>query len=384
MKFLPLTLRNLMRRPFRTILTFGATTVSFLLFGVLMILRVAFTMGVEVAGADRLMMTNKMSIIQPLPISYLERIKPVDNVSLVTHQSWFGGIYQDPKNNVFEFAVDPETWTKMYPEFKVPPNEFKAWLADRQGAVVGKDLAARFGWKIGDTIPIKGTFNRPKGGDGVTWQFHVVGIYDGDKGVDKTQFLFRYDYLDENRTLGTGATGWYLIKVADPSRSAETAKKIDSMFENSAFETKTATEKAVAQAFANQVGNIGAIVNAIAAVVLFIVLLIAASQMSLSIRERTRELGALKAIGFTDGIVLTLVLVESVTLSVLAGALGLGLAWLISLGGDPTGGLMPIWMFQPRDMILGLGLAVLLGVIAGTMPAVGAMRLQIATALRRS
>jgi hypothetical protein len=243
MKFLPLTLRNLMRRPFRTILTFGATAVSFLLFGVLMILKVAFTMGVEVAGVDRLMMTNKMSIIQPLPIAYLERIKAVDNVTLVTHQSWFGGIYQDPKNNVFEFAVDPPTWTQMYPEFKVPPKEFEAWLADRQGAVVGKDLAARFGWKIGDTIPIKGTFNRPKGGDGVTWQFHLVGIYDGDKSVDKTQFLFRYDYLDENRTLGTGVTGWYLIKVSDPSRSAETAKKIDSMFENSAFRNEDGDRK---------------------------------------------------------------------------------------------------------------------------------------------
>jgi putative ABC transport system permease protein len=384
MKFLPLTLRNLMRRPVRTILTFGATTVSFLLFGILMVLRVAFTLGVEVAGADRLMMTNKMSIIQPLPISYLDRIKTVDGVSLVTHQSWFGGIYQDPKNNVFEFAVDPPTWTQMYPEFKVPPDQMKAWLADRQGAVVGADLANRFGWKIGDTIPIQGTFNRPKGGDGVTWQFHLVGIYDGDKNIDKTQFLFRYDYLDENRTLGSGITGWYLIKVTDPSRSADIAKQIDSLFENSQFETKTATEKAVAQSFANQIGNIGFMVNAIASIVLFIVLLIAASQMALSIRERTREIGALKAMGFGDGLVLALVLIESVTLSVLAGGLGLGLAWLITLGGDPTGGMLPIWIFQKPDIALGFGLAVLLGVIAGAMPAVSAMRLQIATALRRS
>lgn len=384
MKFLPLTLRNMMRRPVRTILTFGATVVSFLLFGVLMILRVAFTMGVDVAGADRLMMTNKMSIIQPLPISYLDRIKTVEGVSLVTHQSWFGGIYQDPKNNVFQFSVVPESWAQMYPEFKVPPEQFKAWLSERQGAVVGRDLAARFGWKIGDTIPIQGTFNRPKGGDGVTWQFKLVGIYDGDKNVDKTQFLFRYDYLDENRTLGRGVTGWYLIKVADPARSADIAKAIDALFENSSFETKTATEKAMAQSFANQVGDIGAIVNAISAVVLCIVLLIAASQMSLSIRERTREIGALKALGFGDGLALTLVLIESVALSALAGAVGLGLAYLVSLGGDPTNGLMPIWVFRPQDIALGFGLAVLLGVIAGAMPAWGAMRLEIATALRRN
>lgn len=384
MKFFPLTLRNLMRRPVRTILTFGATVVSFLLFGVLMILRVAFTMGIDVAGADRLMMTNKMSIIQPLPVSYLERIKTVEGVSLVTHQSWFGGIYQDPKNNVFQFSVEPETWAQMYPEFKVPPDQFKAWLSERTGAVVGKDLANRFGWKVGDTIPIQGTFNRPKGGDGVTWQFKLVGIYDGDKNVDKTQFLFRYDYLDENRTLGRGVTGWYLIKVNDPARSPEIAKKIDALFENSSFETKTATEKAMAQSFANQVGNIGAIVNAISAVVLFIVLLIAASQMGLSIRERTREIGALKAMGFSNGLTLTLVLVESVLLSVLAGAVGLGLAYLLSLGGDPTGGLMPIWVFRPQDIVLGFGLALGLGVLAGLMPAMGAMRLQIATALRRN
>lgn len=384
MRYLPLIFRNLARRPVRTVLLFAAMVVSFLLFGVLMILRVAFTMGVEVAGVDRLMMTNKMSLIQPLPVSYLERVRAVEGVTLATHQSWFGGIYQDPANNVFQFSVEPETYLKMYPEFKLPPEQLKAWLMDRQGCVVGRDLANRFGWKIGDKIPIQGTFNRPKGGDGITWEFNVVGIYDGEQNVDKTQFLFRYDYLDENRTNGRGITGWYLIKVADPARSAEIAKSIDALFENSAFETKTSTEKAVAQGFANQVGNIGAIVNRISAVVLFIVLLIAASQMSLSIRERTREIGALKAMGFSDGLVLGLVLVESVTLSVLAGGIGIGLAWLFSLGGDPTGGLLPIFMLMPEHIALGLGLAVLLGVVAGTMPAMAAMRLQISTALRRN
>lgn len=384
MKYMSLTLRNLARRPVRTVLLFAAMVVSFLLFGVLMILRVAFTMGVEVAGVDRLMMTNKMSIIQPLPVSYLERIRAVDGVTLVSHASWFGGIYQDPSNNVFQFAVEPESYMQMYQEFRLPPDQMTAWLADRQGCIVGRDLANRFGWKVGDRIPIQGTFNRPKGGDGITWEFNIVGIYDGDQDVDKTQFLFRYDYLDENRTAPRGITGWYLIKVADPARSAEIAKRIDALFENSAFETKTSTEKAVAQSFANQVGDIGAIVNRISAVVLFIVLLIAASQMSLSIRERTREIGALKAIGFSDGLVMGLVLAESVTLSTIAGAIGLGLAWFISLGGDPTGGLLPIFMLMPQHVVLGLALAVLLGAIAGAMPAASAMRLQISAALRRS
>ena len=384
MKFLPLILRNMMRRPVRTILMFAATIVSFLLFGILMILRVSFTMGVDIAGVDRLMMTNKMSIIQPLPVSYLEKIRKVPGVTLVTHASWFGGIYQDPSTNVFEFAVEPTTYMAMYPEFELPADQMQAWLADKQGFIAGKALADRFGWKIGDKIPIQGTFNRPKGGDGKTWEFNLVGIYDGKDDVDKTQFLFRYDYLDENRTLGTGITGWYLIKVEDPSKSAEIAKTIDTMFENSAFESKTATEKAVAQGFANQVGNIGAIVRYISAVVLFIVLLIAASQMSLAVKERTNEIGALKAMGFTDGKVLTLVLVESMSIALLAGGIGLFFAWLISLGGDPTGGLLPIFTFKPQDIVLGVTLAALVGLLAGALPAVGAMRLTISDALRRS
>jgi putative ABC transport system permease protein len=383
MKFLPLTFRNLMRRPIRTILVFLATTVAFLLFGILMILKVAFSMGVEMAGADRLMMLNKMGFIQPIPISYIEKIRAVPGVKLVTHASWMGGIYQDPNNNVFQFAVEPDTYMAMYPEFKLPPEQMKAWLRDKQGFIAGKDLADRFGWKIGQKIPIQGTFNRPKSGDGVTWEFNLVGIYDGEPEIDKTQFLFRWDYLDENRTLGPGFVGWVLIKVDDPARAGEIAKRVDGMFENSSNETKTDTEGAMAQSFANQVGNIGAIVTGISAVVLFMVLLIAASQMSLAVRERTNEIGALKAIGFGDTQVLVLILVESMALSLTAGAVGLGIAWLLTLGGDPTGGFMPIWVLQPHYIALGFGLAALVGLVAGAIPAIGASRLPIAVALRR-
>jgi putative ABC transport system permease protein len=383
MKFLPLTFRNLMRRPIRTILVFLATTVAFLLFGILMILKVAFSMGVEVAGADRLMMINKMGFIQPIPVSYIEKIRAVSGVKLVTHASWFGGIYQDPSTNVFQFAVEPETYMAMYPEFKLPPDQMAAWLTDKQGFIAGKDLADRFGWKVGQKIPIKGTFNRPKGGDGVTWEFNLVGIYDGAPEIDKTQFLFRWDYLDENRTLAPGTVGWVLIKVEEPARAGELAKSIDGIFENSSNETKTDTEAAMAQSFANQVGNIGAIVTGISAVVLVMVLLIAASQMSLAVRERTNEIGALKAIGFGDTRVLVLILVESMALSLLAGGLGLGLAWLLTLGGDPTGGFMPIWVLRPEYIALGFGLAAAVGLIAGALPAVGASRLPISVALRR-
>ncbi len=383
MKFLPLIFQNLRRRPVRTTLTFLAAMVSFLLFGVLMILRLAFTMGVEVAGADRLMMTHKMSIIQPLPLSYLDKVRATPGVSLVSYSSWFGGIYQDPANNVFQFAVEPTTYMQMYPEFKLPPEQMEAWLKDRQGMIAGKDLADRFGWKIGQKIPIIATFNRPKDG-GTTWEFNLVGIYDGAEEVDKTQFLFRHDYLTENRIGGDGLTGWYLIKVADPAQSEAVSAAIDAQFANSPTETKTQTEQQMARGFANQVGNIGFIVTAIGAVVLVSILLIAASQMSLSVRERTSEIGALKAIGFTDGHVLRLLLAESLLIAVLAGATGLGLAWLVGQGGDPTGGLLPIFTLRPGDAAIGLALAAVVGVLAGMMPALAAMRLRISDALRRS
>ena len=383
MKYLPLIWRNLLRRKFRTTMTMLAILVSFLLFGMLMVLRLAFTAGVEIAGVDRLMMTHKVSIIQPLPIAYLPKIQSVPGVTLVSHASWFGGIYQDPSNNVFQFAVDPESYLKMYPEFKLPPDQMKAWLADKQGFIAGKDLANRFGWSLGDRIPIQGTFNRPKGGDGLTWDFNLVGIYDGDSSTDKTQFLFRYDYLDENRQAPPGLTGWYLIKVDDPSRSADIASQIDALFANSSFETKTSTEKALAQSFANQVGDIGGIMTRVAAVVLFIILLIAANQMWLAVRERTNELGALKAMGYPDRLILALVLAESMFMALVAGVVGLGLAYLLTLGGDPTGGFLPIFILRPRDLALGIGLAALVGLLAGAMPALAARRLRITDAMRR-
>ena len=383
MKFFPLIFKNLRRRPVRTTLTFLAATVAFLLFGVLMMLRLAFTMGVEIAGADRLMMTNKMSLIQPLPLSYADKVRAVQGVSLVTYSSWFGGYYQEPSTNVFQFAVEPESYLAMYPEFKLPPDQKAAWLADRQGCIVGSALARRFNWQIGDKIPIIATFNRPKGG-GDTWEFNLVGIYDGADDVDKTQFLFRHDYLEENRLGLQGVTGWYMIRIADPNNAESIASTIDGQFANSPFETKTQTEQQMARGFANQVGNIGLIVTYIAAVVLFTILLIAASQMSLAVRERTNEIGALKAIGFSDGLILTMVLAESVLIALLAGATGLGFAWLIGQGGDPTQGFLPIWTLRPVDIGIGLALATTLGVLAGTMPAMAAMRLRISDALRRS
>jgi putative ABC transport system permease protein len=381
MKFLPLLWSSLWRKKTRTIFTLLSVFVAFLLFGLLMTIRGAFTFGVDIAGVDRLVIIHKVSLIMPLPVSYKDRLKSTDGVAEVSHQTWFGGVYQDPSNFFAQMVVEPEPFMKIYPEFKIPPDQVKAWLADRQGAIVGADLAKRFGWKVGQRIPITGTIWQPK--QGQTWEFNIVGIYDGDAAVDKTQFFFRYDYLDENRRGGEGLVGWYVVKIADASKAHEMGATFDTMFANSSAETKTTTEKGFVEGFAKQVGDIGAIMVAILAAVLFTMLLVAANTMAQSVRERTSEVGVLKTLGFSNAAVLSLVLGESVLIAVLGGSLGLGLSWLIVQRGDPTNGMLPIFILPNRDVVIGAVMIVVLGVIAGALPAFNAMNLKITDALRR-
>jgi putative ABC transport system permease protein len=383
-KFLPLVWKGIWRRKIRTLFTLACVFIAFLLFGILMTIRTAFNIGVELAGVDRLVLIHKVSLIMPLPVSYKARIAAVPGVQSVTHNTWFGGVYKDPQNFFAQMAMEPETYFAMYPEFHLPPEQMKAWMADRQGAVAGKDLAARFGWKVGDRIPINGTIWRPKSGTGDTWEFNLVGIYDGAPAADKTNFFFRYDYLDENRRGGEGLVGWYIVKIDDPSRSVELAKTFDDMFANSPEETKTTTEKGFVESFAKQIGDIGSIMMAISAAVLFTILLVVANTMAQAVRERTSELAVLKTLGFSNASVLGLVLGESLFIACLGGGLGLGVAWLIVQGGDPTNGLLPIFMLPARDIVAGVVLIAVLGLLAGALPATQAMHLRITDALRRS
>jgi putative ABC transport system permease protein len=387
MKFLPLILRNLLRRKVRTIFTILSIVVAFVLFGVLMAIRAAFSMGVDIAGADRLMVIHRVSIIQPLPQSHGPRIRAVPGVTDITHANWFGGYYQDPNNFIANFAVDPESWLRMYPEFEIPEEHKKAWLANRTGAVVGIDTATRFGWKVGDHVPlISPIYRKP---DGSPWDFTIEAIYDStSKSVDKTQFWFHYDYMNETlRAAKVGLAdiiGWYVVKVEDPATADQLAKRIDAMFENSSAETKTATEKAFTAEWAKQVGDIGSIMIAITAVVMGFILFVAGNAMAQSIRERTNELGVLKTLGFNDGKILAIVLLESCAIAVIGGGIGLGLAWTIIAQGDPTGGMLPIFHFPPRDLVFGAVLVVVLGLATGMIPAVQAGRLKIVDALRRT
>ena len=382
MKFLPLVWKNIWRRKFRTTFTLLSIFIAFLLFGILMTIRNSFALGVEIAGLDRLVLINKISLIMPLPFSYKARLESVPGVNMVTHNTWFGGIYQDPSNFFANIAVDPEPFLKIYPEYKLPPEQVKAFFDDRQGAIVGRDLAKRFGWKVGDRVPLQGTIYRPRSGD--IWTFNISGIYDAADGIDKTQFFFRYDYLEENRTIGQGDVGWYIVKIDDGSKAVAMSRQFDAMFENSSAETKTTTEKGFVESFAKQIGDIGSIMIAVSTVVLLMFGLVAASTMAQSVRERTSELAVLKTLGFTGPAILVLVLAESLFIAVLGGGLGLGLAWVIARQGDPTGGLLAVFVLPGRDLWLGGAVMLAMGILAGVMPAIAAMRLKITDALRRN
>ena len=384
MKFFHLIWSNLKRKKLRTSLTLLSILVAFVLFGFLSSIQQALVGGVAMAGADRLIVRHKVSIIQLLPESYQARMERIPGVTLATHQTWFGGIYQDPKNFFMQNPVVPEEFLAMHPEFILSPEQKQAWLQTRTGAIVGRKTADRFHWKIGDKVPIQSSIWSQEDGSR-NWEFDIVGIYDGDKKeTDTTPLFFRYDYFDEARQPGAkGLVGWYSIRVKDPAQAAEVAKLVDQEFENSSAETKTEPEGAFVQAWASQIGNIVLIVAAILGAVFFTILLVTGNTMAQAVRERTGELGVLKAIGFTNGQIVGLVLAESCLLTVLGGVLGLGLAWLVISHGDPTGGLLPLFSFPARDLLVGFGISLVLGLITGIFPALQAMRLRVADALRR-
>jgi putative ABC transport system permease protein len=388
MKFFPIVWRNLLRRKFRTIFTIGAIFFAFMLFGVLMAIRSAFGMGVEMAGQSRLMMMDKVSIINPLPASYETRLKQVPGVVDVTHANWFGGYYQDVRNQFATFAVDPESWLRIYHrEYELPEDQKKAYLADRTGAIVGSDTARKYGFRVGQKIPINGTiYRRPDGGP---WEFTVDGIYDSHiKGADKTQLVFNYLYLRETIPEQSGFRdryNWYVFTIDDQDKAPEIAAKVDAMFANSPNETKTNTEKAFISDWAKQVGDIGKIMMWIVAMAMFTILLVAGNTMAQAIRERTSELAVLKTLGFGDGRILRMVLLESALIAGVGGGLGLVLSYLfITLGGDPTHGLLPAFYFPTADIATGVALVLALGIGSGFLPAWQASRLRIVDALRRS
>ncbi|HEY2431810.1 MAG TPA: FtsX-like permease family protein [Vicinamibacterales bacterium] len=388
MKFFPIVWRNLLRRKFRTIFTIGAVFFAFLLFGVLMAIRSAFGMNIQLAGQERLMVIDKVSIINPLPASYESQIKQVPGVTDITHANWFGGYYQDVRNQFATFAADPESWLRVYShEYELSDDQKKAFIADRTGAIIGIDTAKKYGFKLGQKVPINGTiYRRPDGGP---WEFTIDGIYDSKiKGADKTQLLFNYLYLRETIPEQSGFRdkyNWYVLTVDNPDKSADIAGKIDAMFANSPAETKTNTEKAFVADWAKQIGDIGQIMMWIVGMAMFTILLVTGNTMAQAIRERTNELAVLKTLGFPDRRILWMVLAESVLIAVAGGGAGLVLSYvLITVMGDPTGGLLPAFYFPTPSIFVGAVLVLALGLAAGLLPAWQAGRLRITDALRRN
>jgi putative ABC transport system permease protein len=376
MKFLPLIIANLFRKKIRTMLTIGSFAVALFLFGVLAVVRGAFSQGVEIAGTDRLVVINKVSLIQPLPLSYGDRLSRMKGIKQVTHDNWFGGVYQDEKNFFPQFAIDVDNQRAMYPEFTVPDNEWKAFAGDRQGAIAGESLANRFGWKVGDRVPIKGTIFPG------SWEFNLDGIYHGKRAQDDTtQFWFHWDFLEE-RAFQKGNVGWYVVRVNNPDLSVQIAKAIDQEFANSPFETKTDTEKAFASSFVKQMGNIEFLILSIGGVVFFTLLLVTGNTVATSVRERVGELAVLKALGFSDQFMLMLVVGESLLIAVIGGGLGMILAKLFTLGGDPTHGILPYFYLPVPAIITGISLALFVGIVAAILPALFAMRLRVVDAIR--
>jgi putative ABC transport system permease protein len=382
-KYVPLLAASLRRKRLRTFFTLASIVVAFLLFGLAESLRYSLQSGVDVAGADRLLTMHKVSFTQLLPQSYENRIRAIDGVTDVTPQTWFGAWFRDERNQIPTFPVKPEAFLRMYPEFVVPEEQRLAWVADRSGILIGRGLADLTGWKVGEAVPLRSSIWRKTDGSD-TWDVTVRAIYDLPQGGDTRQILMHQQYFEEARGMARGLIGWYVVKIDDVDRVAAISREIDLQFANSPAETKTSSERAMAQSFVNQVGNIGAILRAIVTAVFFTMLLVTANTMAQSVRERTNEIGVLKTLGFSNGGVLGLVLAESVLITVIGGTLGLAGAWWLGVQFEPVfRQYLPGFRVPTDAIVLGAVFMVGLGLIAGAVPAAQAMRLRIVEALRR-
>jgi ABC-type transport system, involved in lipoprotein release, permease component len=385
MKYFHLVWAALFRRKTRTFLTLASILAAFLLFGLLDGVRTSFAqLGQSAEGAQRLQTTARLSMIETLPLSLGSRIARLDNVEAVTWANWFGGAYQNPRNQLFTFAVAPN-YLDLYPEAEVDPQQLEAWKRTRTGILVGEALMRRFGWKVGQRIPLQSTIF-PNSDGTLNWQFDIVGTITTRKGRDAgftdQLILMHYEYFAESTPYVDGEVGWYITRVSDVRRSDAVARAIDALSANSPHETKTMSEQAAMASQLKQMADIGLIVGSIMGAVFFTLLLLTGNTMAQAVRERTSELAVLKTIGFSDGAVLGMVLAESVLLVLLGGVLGLGLAAVLSpVVSAGSGGVITLPPIGWRSWLLGLGLMAGIGLLVGALPALRAMRLNIVEAL---
>jgi len=378
--------KNLFRKKLRATLMLVSILIAFLIFGVLAGFERAFNAGEEVAAADRLVVVNKINFTQPLPVAYFNRVRGIEGVRQTTHFNWFGGYYQDPKNFLIVMAVEPETYMQVYDDqINVPADAQQAFIRERTGALVGENMLKKWGWKVGDRVPIMSNIFTQKNGSR-TWDFTIVGTFTGRKpNVDTNFMVFQYQYFNETQNLGRDLIGWMALNTTAPSQNDRVAKAIDQMFANSFYETSTDTEKAFNKGFAAQLGNIALIVALVVGAAFATILMIVGNTMVMAVRERTREIGVLKTLGFSGGRILRLVLGESVLLALLGGLPGIALAWAFAAAMETSvGNFIPGFAVTPSIALTGVALMLGLGLATGLVPAINAMRLDIATALGRS
>lgn len=384
MKYFHLIWAALFRRKTRTVLTLLSVMAAFLLFGLLDGVRVAFNSGSDAAGVDRMIVSSKYSIIQGLPQSLVPRIRQTAGVKNLTWANWFGGYYQDRKNQMVNIAINDD-YFDIFPEMEVPPDQLEAFRKTRTGALVGESLARRWGWKIGDKVPVTGAIYPNKATGDTTWTFDIVGMFkirdEKMRGAEQ-QLFFRWDYFDEANSYGAHEVGWITVQVENPDDSDQVAKAIDAISANSDHETKTQTEQAFNLSFAKQMGDIGLIVSAIMGAVFFTLLLLTGNTMAQAVRERIPELATLKTMGFSDVSVLALVFGEAILLVMIGGVLGLGLvSILLPMIGTASGGMLQLPPVGPATWAIGLAMMVAIGAMVGVLPALRAMRLNIVDAL---
>jgi len=385
MKYFHLIWAALFRRKTRTFLTLASILAAFLLFGLLDGIRTSFAeLGKNSDGAQRLQTSSRLSIVETLPLSLESRIRRIDNIQDVTYANWFGGAYQNPRNQLFTFAV-ADNYLDLYPEIEVAPAEVEAWKRTRTGILVGDAMMKRFDWKLGQKIPLQSTIF-PNSDGTLNWEFDIVGVLrakDGKSaGFTEALILMHYKYFEESTPYVNGDVGWYVSRVADVRRSDAAAKAIDALSANSPHETRTMNEQAAMASQLKQMADIGLIVGSIMGAVFFTLLLLTGNTMAQAVRERTSELAVLKTIGFSSPSVLAMVLAESVLLVVIGGVLGLGIAAVLGpIVGTASGGAINLPPIGWKSWSLGLALMVAIGLLVGALPAIRAMRLNIVDAL---
>jgi putative ABC transport system permease protein len=383
MRILKLIFKNALRHKLRTALTIVGMAIAVMAFGVLQTVVAMWYVGIEAAATDRLITRQSVSFIFPLPYAYREKINKIQGLETITFANWFQGVYKDKNQFFARMAVDPETFFQVYPEFVVKPAELQTFKQERNSCIVGADIAKQYGFKIGDVVPIEGDIYPGK------WEFVIKGIYQPrDKSTDATQMLFHWAYLDERMKqempARAGYVGWYIIKIKNGAQAASISDQIDALFKNSPNETKTETERAFTQNFISGLNSLLTAMNFVSFVIIGIIMLVLGNTMIMSARERTREYGVFKTLGFSAGHLIGLILGESLVIAAFGAGLGVLLTYptVAAIAALVPKGFFPVFFVAPTTLIVAAAAALFIGIAASIFPIQRALRMRIVDGLR--